>query len=114
MLGRIDWIRGKPTGIRIPTFDDGRLSLLTIRQPPDLEPKYREVFKDRPGIYPGIEVIRPSVPLVVCEGQFDALLLGQELVDLASVITLGSASTRPSASILETASGRIACFLCSR
>ena len=29
------------------------------------------------------------------EGEFDALLLGQELGDLAAVVTLGSASSRP-------------------
>ncbi len=29
------------------------------------------------------------------EGEFDALLLGQELHDLAAVVTLGSASSRP-------------------
>ena len=34
-------------------------------------------------------------PLVIVEGEFDALLLGQELRDLAAVVTLGSASSRP-------------------
>ena len=32
------------------------------------------------------------------EGEFDALLLGQELGELAAVVTLGSASTRPEGS----------------
>jgi hypothetical protein len=36
----------------------------------------------------------------VTEGEFDALLLGQELADLADVVTLGSASARPDTGIL--------------
>ena len=55
---------------------------------------------DRPRIYPGPEAIRPGVPLVIAEGEFDALLLGQELGELAAVVTLGSASARPEVGIL--------------
>src|SRR5262249_52122447 len=39
-------------------------------------------------------------PLVVVEGEFDALCLGESLGGLASVITLGSASARPTGAIL--------------
>jgi hypothetical protein len=46
----------------------------------------------RGGIYPGVSAIAPGSPLVVVEGEFDALLLGQELSGLASVVTFGSAS----------------------
>ena len=53
-----------------------------------------------PAIYPGPDVIRPGRPLVIVEGEFDALLLGQELGDLAAVVTLGSASARPDPGIL--------------
>ena len=35
---------------------------------------------------------------MIVEGEFDALLLGQELADLAAVVTLGSASARPEGS----------------
>jgi hypothetical protein len=85
-------------GVVIPWFDGDRLTLVKIRQPEGVRPKYREVFRNRdrpPGIYPGRRVIRPGCPLLITEGEFDALLLGQELADLAAVVTLGSASARP-------------------
>jgi hypothetical protein len=66
-------------GITVPWFNRGRLALVKIRRPEGSEPKYVEAFRDRPRIYPGPEVIRPGAPLVVVEGEFDALLLDQEL-----------------------------------
>jgi hypothetical protein len=55
--------------------------------------KYAEVFRNLPSAFPSLSVIRAGVPLVVVEGEFDALLLGQEIGDAASVLTVGSAST---------------------
>ena len=52
------------------------------------------------GLYPGPEAIRPGRPLVIVEGEFDALCLGQELGELAAVVTLGSASGGPTPAIL--------------
>ena len=46
----------------------------------------------------GPEPIRPGMPLIVTEGELDALLLGHELADFESVATLGSASSRPEVS----------------
>jgi hypothetical protein len=94
---------GRPKGIAIPWFAAGeRLALVKLRQPEGARPKYREVFRDRPTIYPGPRVIQPGRPLVIVEGELDALLLGQELADLdVSVVTLGSASARPVPSILR-------------
>lgn len=86
---------GRPRGVVLAWFDGGRLALVKIRRPEGSRPKYREIFRDRPTIYPGPDVIRPGRPLVITEGELDALLLGQELADLASVVTLGSASSRP-------------------
>jgi hypothetical protein len=82
-------------GVVIPWFDGDRLALVKIRQPKPRKPKYAEAFRDRPGIFPDPTVIEPGRPLVIVEGEFDALLLGQELRDLAAVMTLGSASSRP-------------------
>ena len=82
-------------GVVIPWFDGDRLALVKIRQPEGSKPKYAEAFRDRPGIFPDPAVIEPGGPLVIVEGEFDALLLGQELRDLAAVVTLGSASSRP-------------------
>jgi hypothetical protein len=87
-------------GITIPWMDGARLALVKIRRPEGCEPRYAEAFHDRPRIFPGPEVIQLGAPLVITEGEFDALLLGQELEGLAAVVTLGSASARPEAAIL--------------
>jgi DNA primase len=89
------------TGITIPWFDGDRLTLVKIRQPGDRKPKYGEAFRDRPTIYPAPSMVQPGRPLVICEGEFDALLLGQQIGDLVQVITLGSASNRPAGPILD-------------
>jgi hypothetical protein len=94
---------GRPRGIVLPWFDGDRLTLVKLRQPEGVRPKYREVFRNRdrpPGIYPGRRLIRPGRPLVIVEGEFDCLLVGQELGELAVVVTLGSASARPGPDLL--------------
>lgn len=85
----------RASGIVIPWFEGGRLSLVKIRQPEGRRPKYAQAYADRPTLYPGTEAIRPGGTLIVVEGEFDAILLAQELGDLAIVVTLGSASSRP-------------------
>jgi DNA primase len=100
----------QPPGIVVPWFDGGRLALVKVRTPDAWRtrfprkrrpPKYIEAFRDRPGLYPVAGVVTPGRPLILAEGEFDALLLGQELGDLASVRTLGSASARPDADVLR-------------
>jgi len=86
--------------VTIPWFDGDRLALVKIRQPEGKRPKYAEAYRDKPALYPTPEAVRPGKPLVVTEGEFDALLLGQALGDLAAVLTLGSASIQPEAPIL--------------
>jgi hypothetical protein len=87
----------RAVGWVIPWFAGGRLALVKVRQPDGRRPKYAEAFRDpsRVVCYPGPEAVRPDRPLVVTEGEFDALALGEALGDLASVVTLGSASARP-------------------
>jgi hypothetical protein len=52
-------------------------------------------------LYPGPEAVRAGRPVVVTEGEFDTLLLGQLLADFdVGVVTLGSASARPEAALL--------------
>ena len=103
---RLGWISGVklPTqdgrtftaqGILIPWFADNRLTLAKIRQPEGRKPKYAEAFRDRPGFLLGTPIGTPGSPLVVVEGEFDSILLGQELHGLATVATLGPASVRP-------------------
>jgi hypothetical protein len=89
-------------GITIPWFDGDRLALVKIRQPDGRTPKYGEAYRHNAGIFPGPSSLRPGKPLIFCEGEFDCLLLRQELeeYDLA-VTTLGSASSRVSQAIQD-------------
>jgi DNA primase len=91
----------RPGGIVIPWFDEGNLVLVKLRQPDGRRPKYREVYRNGPQLFPGPEAIRAGLPLAIVEGEFDALLLGQELEDLAGVMTLGSASGKLNSSLVD-------------
>jgi hypothetical protein len=83
-------------GVVIPWQDQGRLTLAKIRRLGAFKgPKYIEAYRDRPGICPDPAAIKPGRPLVLCEGELDCLLMAQQLADLASVVTLGSASSKP-------------------
>ena len=66
--------------------------MVKIRQPANRKPKYVEAFRDGPRVYPSLAIVRPGAPLILVEGELDALLLGQELGERAAVVTLGSAS----------------------
>ena len=67
------------------------MSINEYRRPP----KYLEAYRSNPLLYPGPEAVRPGRALVITEGEFDALLLAQELGDAVGVVTLGSASNGP-------------------
>jgi DNA primase len=88
------------SGIVIPWRDGTRLTRIKIRRLDDGKPRYAEAYSDRPLIFPGPTAVRPGKPLIVCEGEFDCLLLGQQLPE-ASVITLGSASARTDPAVLS-------------
>lgn len=92
----------RASGLIIPWFDGDRLAMVKVRQPADRKPKYIEAFRDGPRTYPSLRMVRPGAPLILVEGEFDALLLGQELGDSAAVVTLGSASSRSSPEVLWT------------
>jgi DNA primase len=93
----------RASGVVIPWFEGGRLASAKVRQFGDRKPKYAEAYRDRPRVYPGPSAIHPGRPLVVVEGEFDALLLGQHIGDVAAVVTLGSASTRTADDIRRAA-----------
>jgi DNA polymerase family A len=101
-IPKADGTTFKALGVVIPWFASGRLTLLKIRQPDGRRPKYVEAFRDpaRLTISPGPDLIRPGRPLVIVEGELDALLLSQVLSELAAVVTQGSASSRPGPGIL--------------
>lgn len=91
----------KAKGVVVPWFDRDRLALVKVRQPQGAKPRYAEAYRGCPRIFPGPEAVRLGKPLVVTEGELDCILLGQELDDLAAVVTLGSASNRPDPGILS-------------
>jgi hypothetical protein len=98
-------------GVLVPWFDGGRLVLAKLRVPDDWRERHREQHTDRTvpkyvqffadptrlPIFLGNGPIVMGRPLVVAEGEFDALVLGQALGDAASVVTLGAATGRPDA-----------------
>jgi DNA primase len=81
-------------GVVIPWVESNRLTSLKIRRTDPGVPRYFELFRFHPTIYPHPRAIQPGKPAIVCEGELDALLLAQELGDLASIATLGSAGVR--------------------
>ncbi|MFO0957430.1 MAG: CHC2 zinc finger domain-containing protein [Isosphaeraceae bacterium] len=89
-------------GVVIPWFIGDRLALVKIRQPDGRRPKYAEAYRDpsRVVCYPSPEVIQPGRPLIVTEGEFDALALGAALGDRTAVVTLGGATSRPEPAFL--------------
>jgi hypothetical protein len=92
-------------GVVIPWFEGVRLTMVKIRQPEGRQPKYVEAFRDGPRLYPAPSAVWPGVPLIVTEGEFDALLLAQELGGSAAVVTLGSASARLDPAVLWLLAG---------
>jgi hypothetical protein len=98
----VGFLPSQAQGVVIPLHDDDGLALLKIGQPDRRTPRWVEVYRDRPLVYPGLGAIRPGTPVIVCASELDALLLGQELADLASVITMGSAANRPASEVLDT------------
>jgi hypothetical protein len=93
------WI---PQGIVIPWFDGERIEAVNLRRPTGATgPKYVMLRGSRRGLYPGRGAIPRGRPLLLVEGEFEALLLNQELVGLAVAVTLGSAGARPDPRVLD-------------
>jgi len=82
-----------PCGILIPwiRFDD--IWALKVRRASG-QPKYQMVKGSRPHIPYTLVSGHCNESAVICEGEFDAMLLHQETSDLVDVYTLGSASKR--------------------
>jgi DNA primase len=88
--------------VAIPWFDSsGRLERLSTRRLGHFRgAKYIRAFDGSAVVYPSMAAIRPGAPLVICEGEIDAMLLAQELADLAAgVVTFGASSGRPDPSM---------------
>jgi len=92
-------------GLVIPWHERGRLAMVKIR-PPDGSggPKYVEAFRDRPSLYIAAP-IRPGRPLILVEGELDALIVAQEAGEWAGVASLGSASGKVAPAALAELAG---------
>jgi DNA primase len=91
------------SGVVVPWLDAGRPALVKIRRLGFFRgSKYIELTRDHPVLYPDRDGIRPGCTAIVAEGEFDALLLAQEIGRLGvSVVTLGSASNRPTPEAID-------------
>jgi DNA primase len=85
--GRSGWVR-IPRGIVIPWLLDGQLWQLKIRTNRQ-QPKYLAISGGHPCLF-GADTLVPGEPAILAEGEFDAMLLWQEVGDLIGIATLGS------------------------
>jgi hypothetical protein len=92
-----------PPGVVIPWYAGGRLVFVKGRVDDAWRaaipegrrpPKYLAPRGWTPPrtLYPSPEAVRQGMPLVITEGELDALLLGQALGERAAAVTLGSAT----------------------
>jgi DNA primase len=81
-----------PAGICIPWIVDGKVWKINFRRG-QAYPKYLQIKGSQPAIF-GLESLKDHSTAFLVEGEFDAMLLGQEAGDLVRVCTLGSASSR--------------------
>jgi hypothetical protein len=120
---RAQGVPWRPPGIVIPWIEGSRPALVKVRPPDEWRsafpkdrrpPKYIEAYRGHdlpPTLYPGLGVIREGRPLILTEGEFDALLLGQELEGVATAATLGSASASFGPDLLNAMLGAPAWFI---
>lgn len=98
-------------GITIPWLHQGKIHALNVRRA-NQEPKYLLVKGSRRGVpFPASPTSGRVV--VMCEGEFDALLLRQEAGDIVDAITVGSASDRASPEIVRCLLGAPSILVCT-
>jgi hypothetical protein len=83
-------------GLLIPGLIAGKVWYLKMRpsHPRGEMPKYTNVRGGKSSALYGADSIAIGLPAVFCEGELDVILARQEIKDLASVITLGSATNK--------------------
>ena len=87
----------------IPWTHKGALRKVNCRRL-SAEPRYKMLTGSVGGVlYPDAPII-PGKPVLLCEGELDALLVNQECGDFLQAVTLGSASARPTAEVLASLS----------
>lgn len=95
-----------PRGIVIPCFVGKSLWYIKVRRPVPPLPgrKYKHVKGGRPALY-GLDFLSGKDAVVICEGEFDAMLLWQEAGDLVDTVAVGSATNRPALPFLAHLAG---------
>jgi DNA primase len=78
-----------PCGVVIPHYEQGLVWNIRVRR--SVEPKYMGVAGGARCLYLSRH-IQPGLPVLVCEGEFDALIAWQAAGDLISPVALASAS----------------------
>jgi DNA primase len=77
-----------PSGIAIPWRGRGDIWRLNVRRD-NAEPKYCGPAGYCQGLF-GVDGLNRGLPVVMCEGEFDALSVAQEAGDLVSAVATGS------------------------
>lgn len=77
-----------PAGVLLPCIEEDVTWRLKFRS--SGKEKYPQVRGSRPALY-GASRMRPGMPALVCEGEFDALVAWQEAGDLVDVVAAGGA-----------------------
>ncbi|NTU60730.1 MAG: hypothetical protein HGA95_00115 [Caldiserica bacterium] len=95
-------------GYSIPSFgQSGDIGYIKIRSfESDVgndQPKYRYMKGSHPGLFFNWKMLENSKPehLLFCEGEFDAMILAQELAPICAVATIGSTTGRIGDDTLE-------------
>lgn len=90
-------------GIVVPWFQGATVWRLKIRRQGNADPKYTQIARNDDGAQGaplfGVNHLRGKKTAIVCEGEFDAMLLDQVAGDLVAVVTFGSATDNKQESI---------------
>lgn len=98
-------------GLLIPGLAGGQVWYLKMRpENPRDGQKYKHVRGGRQALYRA-ETLQAGKPAIFCEGELDALLLAQEVHDLARVVTLASATAELNIATWGLYLTSVSCFL---
>jgi len=88
----------------IPNESGGTLWGVNVRRPGHPEPKYKCITGSQRKVY-GLDWAGRQSDLVIVEGEFDALLLAQEVPAIVAVLALGGAENMPDVESLRILAG---------
>ncbi len=97
--GKDVWL---PIGWVIPCEVGGVLRYVKVRQPEGADPKYLAVRGSRKaGAVYGLDACQGASDVILCEGEFNALILRQTLGPVCAVVSVGDAGNCPDAEALD-------------